>query len=101
MPSLRGNAEGKRLLPQISADQHLQQLVPIHLADQGPCAVVVGDIGGVLRQDVAHDLVDGIIALILQRGINGGQNMTDLSDLFKPNIKLTVKFIHWKTNSYP
>ena len=79
----------------------MQQLVAIQLADQRAGVVMVRDIGGVLRQDVAHDLVDGIIALILQRGINGGQNMTDLSVLFLRNIKLSGKFFHWESPSFP
>ena len=33
---------------QVTLHQHLQQLVPVDLADQGPGVVVVGDIGGVL-----------------------------------------------------
>ena len=47
---------------QIILHQSLQQLVPIHLADEGAGGVVVGDVGGVLGQDVAHDLVDGVVA---------------------------------------
>ena len=90
-----------RLLSEVAAHKRLQQLVAIQLADQRAGVVMVRDIGGVLRQDVAHDLVDGIIALILQRGINGGQNMTDLSVLFLRNIKLSGKFFHWESPSFP
>ena len=90
-----------RLLAEVAAHKRLQQLVAIQLADQRAGVVMVRDIGGVLRQDVAHDLVDGIIALILQRGINGGQNMTDLSVLFLRNIKLSGKFFHWESPSFP
>ena len=34
---------------------------------------MIGDIGGVLGQDIAHDLVDGVIAFFLQRLINRGK----------------------------
>ena len=50
---------------QIILHQRLQQLVPVHPADQSPGIVVVGNVGGVLRQDVPDDLIDGIIALLL------------------------------------
>ena len=51
---------------QIAPDQLLQKLVPIQLADHAAGVVIVGDIGRVLGQQVAHDLVDGVIALFLQ-----------------------------------
>ena len=41
--------------------QLLRQLVPIETADQRTGVVVVGDIGGVLGENIAHDLVDGIV----------------------------------------
>ena len=47
----------------IIPDQDLQKLVAVNLADQGAGLVMVGDIGGVLGEDVAHDLVDRVIAL--------------------------------------
>ena len=47
-------------------NQKIEQLIPVDFADQTPCVLIVGDIGGILRQDVAHDLVDGIVALFLQ-----------------------------------
>ena len=50
-------------MEQIVLDQSLQQLVPVNLADEGAGVVVVGDIGGVLGQDVTHDLVDGHMIL--------------------------------------
>ena len=80
--------KNKRLLPwqkplgvglgQILTHQLLQQLVPVHLADHGTGVVVVGDIGGILGQDIADDLIDGIIALLLQRLIHCGQDRLDL-----------------------
>ena len=53
------------LVQQIILHQRLQQLVPVHLADEGAGVVVVGDIGGILGQDVTHDLVDGVVTLFL------------------------------------
>ena len=97
MPSLRGNAEGKRLLPQISADQHLQQLVPVDLADQGPGIVVIGDVGGVLGENITHDLVDGVIALFLQCPIDGRENLMDLCVLLRGNIEFPGKIVNTDT----
>ena len=73
--------------PEILFYQFLQQLVPIQLADQGAGVVVVGDIGGVLREDVSHDLIDGIIALFLQRAVYATQDLLDLRVLFVLNAE--------------
>ena len=40
---------------------------------------MIRDIGGILREDIAYDLIDGVVALIFQRGINGRQDVADLS----------------------
>src|SRR5699024_11314751 len=63
-------------------DQLLQQLVPIQLADQGAGVVVVGDIGRVLREDVPHDLIDGVVSFLLKGAVYGGQHLFDLRVLF-------------------
>ena len=57
---------GSFLLEQVLANQHLHQLVPVDLADHAPGAAVVGDIGGVLGEEIPHDLVDGIVAFFVQ-----------------------------------
>ena len=66
------------LMEQIVLDQSLQQLVPVHLADEGAGVVVVGDVGGILGQNIAHDLVDGVIALFLKGLIYLGEDGLDL-----------------------
>ena len=53
-------------MSQVVSDQRLKQLVPVRLADKSPGIVMVGDISGVLRQNIAHNLIDGVIALLLQ-----------------------------------
>ena len=53
---------GSFLLEQVLANQHLHQLVPVDLADHAPGVVVICDIGGIFGQQVADDLIDGIIA---------------------------------------
>lgn len=64
-------------VPQILLHQLLEQLVPVQLADQGPGVVVVGDIGGILAEDIAHDLVDGVVPLFLQGIVNGCEDGFD------------------------
>ena len=48
---------------QIAADQLLQKLVPIQLADHAAGIVVVGNVGGIFGQQITNDLVDGIVSL--------------------------------------
>jgi hypothetical protein len=62
------------LIRQILTHELLEKLVPVQLADQGPGPVVVGDVGGVFGEDIAHDLIDGVITLLGQRGVDGRQN---------------------------
>ena len=60
------------------AYQFLQQLVPVNAADQAAGVVVVCDIGGVLGEDVAHDLVDGVVTLFPESVIHRGEDALHL-----------------------
>ena len=82
---------------QIALYQHLQQLVPVDLADQRTGGVVVGDIGGILGENIAHDLVDGVVALLLQRLVQGGENIMHLRLLVLRRVELAGKFVHGST----
>ena len=42
------------------ADQRLQQVVAVNAADDGAGVLVGRDVGRVLRQDVADELIDGV-----------------------------------------
>ena len=79
---------------QIAADQLLQKLVPIQLADHTAGVVVIGDIGGILGQQVAHDLIDGIIALFLQSVEHGTQGTAHILFIIAGNGKLNGIFRH-------
>ena len=67
--------QNKRLLPwqkplgvglgKVLPHQFLQQFVPVQFADHTAGIVVVGDIGGVFRQQVANDLINRIVTLFL------------------------------------
>ena len=48
----------------------MQQLVTVYFSYLGSCVVVVGDICGVLGENIAHYLIYGIISLFLQRVID-------------------------------
>ena len=63
-------------------------------ADEGAGGVVVGDVGGVLGQDVAHDLVDGVVALLLQRLVNGGQNVMNLHGFVLCGVEFAGEIFH-------
>ena len=85
------------LFAQIAAHERLQQLVAVELADERAGVVVIRDIGGVLRQDIADDLVDGVIALFLQCPIDGRENLMDLCVLLRGNIEFPGKIVHTDT----
>ena len=85
------------LLAEIAAHERLQQFVAIQLADQRAGVVVVGDIGGILREDVADDLIDGVIPLFLQCLIDCGQNVINLHILIVHNTEFAGLVIHTDT----
>ena len=84
-------------MTQLFLDQHLQQLVPVQLADQGAGAHVIGNVGGVLREDVANDLIDGVIPLFLQCLLDCGQNVINLHILIVHNTEFAGIVIHTDT----
>ena len=55
-------------------DQLLKQFVSIELADQAAGIVIVGDVGGVFRQEITDYLIDGVIPFFAEGAIYGGQN---------------------------
>ena len=57
---------GLLFLEEIFANQNLHQLIPVDLADHAAGVVVVGDIGGILGEQIADNLVDGIITLFVE-----------------------------------
>ena len=50
---------------QVAAEHGLQQIVTVNFADEGAGSLVCGDIGGIFGQDIAHQLIDRIVALFL------------------------------------
>jgi hypothetical protein len=73
---------------QIALHQLLEQLVPVQLADHASGAVVVGDVGGVLGEKVAHNLIDGIVALLAQSVVNTAKDATHIILFLAGDCKL-------------
>ena len=55
-----------RLIEQVAPNQSLHQLVPLQLADHAASIVVIGDIGGIFGEQLANDLVVGVVPLFIQ-----------------------------------
>jgi len=51
---------------------------------------MIGDVGGVLREDIADDLIDGVVALFLQCLVHGQQDLMDLFVLIFGAVVLTL-----------
>ena len=62
---------------------------------------MVGDVGGVLGEDVAYDLVDGVVALLFQGLVNREHDPVDLSVLLSGEIKLAGVIVHSYTTFFP
>ena len=56
----------------------MQQVVAVNAADDGAGVLVGRDVGRVLRQDVADELIDGVVALLLQRTVHLQHRLLDL-----------------------
>lgn len=69
---------GLFLVLEIAAHQLLQQLIAVDAADERAGVVVVGDIRGVLGEDVPHELIDGVVALEHQRVVYRGEDLPNL-----------------------
>ena len=54
------------LFKQIFPNQYLHQFITVNLADHAAGIIVVGDVGGILGQQIADDLVHRVVALFLQ-----------------------------------
>jgi hypothetical protein len=57
------------------------------VSDQGTGIVVIGDISGVLREYIAHDLIDGVISLFLERTVNDPEDFLAVQLLVRNDFK--------------
>ena len=83
-----------QLLFEIFAYQHLQQFITIDFTNHRTCVIVIGNVGGILGEDVTNNLIDGIISLLLQSLIDGGEDQADLGIFVYCDFKFTGKIIH-------
>ena len=79
---------------EIIAHQLLHQLVPVQLTDHAAGIVVVGDIGGIFCEQVADDLIDGIIAFFIQSIEYTTQNPAHIFLVIAGNRKLDGTLCH-------
>ena len=86
--------EGSFFVKQVTTYQLLKQLVPVQSTNIGTCIVVVGDIGGILCEQVANDLIDGIIAFFIQSIEYIPQNLTHILLVLTGNHKFNCTVRH-------
>ena len=72
----------------------LQQIVAVNAANQRTGVLVSSDISWVLRKNIADQLVDGVIALLLQRGVHARQDVVDLLVLFLRGVEFAGIVFH-------
>ena len=82
------------LIEQVMPHQLLQQVVPVDLADKTAGVVEIGDIRRVLREKIADDLVDGIVALFIQRAINRREDFLHFLRRIVRDHKLDCIIVH-------
>ena len=59
----------------------MQQVVTVHFADEGTSPLISRDIGRIFGQDIAHQLVDGVIAFFLECVVHLLHDFMDLDVL--------------------
>ena len=73
------------MVKQILPHQGLHKLVPVDFTDHAPGVAKVCDVGGVLGQQVAHDLIDGVIPLLGQGVEHTAQD--------QPHVLLVIGYV--------
>ena len=83
-PAVCKTAELKRtvLHVKVAAQHSLQQVVTIHLADHGTGILIGRNVGRVFGQDIAHQLIDRVVAFFLLSIIHLLYDLVDLIVLF-------------------
>ena len=67
---------------EVAAQHSLQQIVTIHLADHGTGVLIGRNVGRVFGLNVAHQLIDRVIAFFLQSIVHLLYDLVDLIVLF-------------------
>ncbi len=66
------------LYSEVCLNELAHKLIAVDAADEGSCALMVGDICGVLGENIANQLVYGVIALFSESLINCGNDCVHL-----------------------
>ena len=74
-------------IEKVMPNQLLKKLVTVELADEAASIIMIGDIGGILREDVAYDLIDGVVAFLCQAMINLSENLLHFFGVVYGNSK--------------
>ena len=77
-PNLSGIMVGRGI---IADPALLRQVVTVHFADEGTSPLISRDIGRIFGQDIAHQLVDGVIAFFLECVVHLLHDFMDLDVL--------------------
>ena len=63
----------------IVSEKGTPKRIAVKLADERTGSLVIGDIGGILGDDIAHDLVDGIVSLFAESLVHSCKDLLHLS----------------------
>ena len=96
MPWQKPLGLGSFLDAEILAYQNLHQLVTVDLADHGAGIFVIGDVGGVFGQKISDDLIDGVVAFLVQSVEHSAEYLAHTGLVIAGNCEFQGAFIrHW------
>jgi hypothetical protein len=82
------------IVRKVATNQFLEQLVPVDPADLAAGGIVVCDIGRILSQKIANDLVDGIVTFFGQGIEYAPQNLAHTFLIVSGDCKFDGAFRH-------
>ena len=80
-PTLCGSLQRKVSALEVRPYKHLKELVTVDVADEASGVVVCGYVCRVLGEDIANDLVDGVVALLDKSVVDDVEVPAELSFL--------------------
>lgn len=81
------NAVHFELLRKIGFDKNLHELITINVPDFAAGVVMYGNIGGILRENIADNLVNGIISFLAESIVDEHHCFFDLFFVFIIQVK--------------
>lgn len=83
---------------EVGRNQVFQKLLPVDTGDHLPGPGMIGDIGWIFRQNVAHNLPNGIISFLFQSSIYLHQALFTHRMVQLPHLKQSIPQIAEKAN---